>query len=360
MKVNKKSIIGIIFVLLLILVVMLTGFGNKAQENTVVENQVENEEAVEESPIKNGKYEIVVAEQNEELPDEDIYIEINNGDLKLVDGFARLTQVGTFKIENNKLVGKYNEIEYFDQSTNNITKKEISDEIEFEILEGDILKDNIGFGKIFGQTLYQGETYKLSQEYGDTRTWEELYLSFIKNNLKESENALEEEGLLGPFIALIDLNFDDIPELLYYDAEDFINAGDMYTNVYTIEDGNVIYKTKIAIRREERFLKLNNSKIIIHYDENNEPNIDHLKIIENLQGKTISTYNGTHSVWLEDKTGENNQTMTEAEYNQLLIEYFDNIDSEPEVIKSYTLMKDYTDEQKTNIFETAVEEYENR
>ena len=63
---NKKSIIGISFVLLLILVVMLTGFGNKAQENTVVENQVENEEAVEESPIKNGKYEIVVAEQNEE------------------------------------------------------------------------------------------------------------------------------------------------------------------------------------------------------------------------------------------------------------------------------------------------------
>ena len=200
----------------------------------------------------------------------------------------------------------------------------------------------------------------MSQEYGDTRTWEELYLSFIKNNLKENENALEEEGLLGPFIALIDLNFDDIPELLYYDAEDFINAGDMYTNVYTIEDGNVIYKTKIAIRREERFLKLNNSKIIIHYDENNEPNIDHLKIIENLQGKTISTYNGTHSVWLEDKTGENNQTMTEAEYNQLLIEYFDNIDSEPEVIKSYTLMEDYTDEQKTDIVETAVEEYENR
>ena len=37
---------------------MLTGFGNKAQESTIAENQVENAEVLEESPIKNGKYEI--------------------------------------------------------------------------------------------------------------------------------------------------------------------------------------------------------------------------------------------------------------------------------------------------------------
>lgn len=364
---KQKFIILIIVAILTMTLFILSGCGNGKQENTVVEEQVENmqnsienEVVEEENAIKNGKYDIVAGEQNEELPDENIYLEIYDGELKLVDGFAQITQVGTFKIEGNKLVGTYNEVEYLDQSTGSMTKKEISDELEFEILENGTLKDNTGFGKTFDKTLYQGETYKLSEEYGNSNNWEELYLAFIKNDLKESDNALEEEGLLGPFIGLIDLNFDDVPELLYYDAEDFINAGDMYTYVYTIEKGKVTYKTKIAIRREERFLKLPNSKLIIHYDEYNEPNDSYLKIIENLQGKTISTYNGNHSVWIEDQAQGESQTMTEAKYNQILIEYFDNSDSEPEILKSYTLMEAYSDEKKTQIFETAVEEYKNR
>ena len=353
-----------ICVTLTILIFSLSGCGNQTQENTIVEKHVENTEnnirneiIEEQNLVKNGRYDIIVEEQNEELPDEDIYLEIYDGELKLVDGYARITQIGAFEEEGNKIVGTYNEIEYFDQNTNSMSKKEINDELEFEILEEGILKDNKGFGKIFETTLYQGETYKLSQEYGNSDDWEELYLGYIKNNLKESEDALEEEGLLQPFIGLIDLNFDDVPELLYYDAVEFINTGDMYANVYTIENGKVTYKTQIAIRRDERFLKLSNSKLIIHYEGDNEPDFSNLKIIENLQGKTISTYKGKHSIWLDDKAQGNSETMSEAEYNQILIQYFDNSDLEPEILKTYTLMEHYSDEEKEEIFTKAVEEY---
>ena len=84
--------------------------------------------------------------------------------MTLVDGYARITQIGTFEIKNNKLVGKYGKIKYFDQNTNSMLEKEINEELEFEILEDGILKDNIGFGIMFGETLYKGEVYKLEIE----------------------------------------------------------------------------------------------------------------------------------------------------------------------------------------------------
>ena len=359
---KRRILYFLLMIILLISLLFVTGCGQKNEEqnqeniqNTVVEEIVEEPE----SPIKNGKYDVIIVYEDETLPDENTYLEIYDSEITLVDEFAQITQKGTFEIKDNKLVGTYNEVEYFDHSTGDYTKKDISDELEFEILDNDTLKDNLGFGKSFDNILNQGYSYKLSQEYGDSSDWKEMYLSFIKNDLKQSDSATEGDMLLEPFIGLIDLNFDNVPELLYYDAEDFINAGDMYTNVYTIENGKVTYKTKISIRRDEKFCKLPDNKVIIHYDGDGEPDYSHLKIIEDLQGKTISTYNGTHSIWLEDKANGNSQTMTEAEYNQILVEYFDNSDAEPEVLKTYALIEDYSDDQKTEIFETAVEEYEN-
>ena len=171
--VKKEKIFNFVLVLILfVTLIVLTGCGKKNEEQVVENtqnNMVENE-VVEESPIKNGKYEMVI-ESVEELPDEDIYLEIYDNQLTLVDGFAQITQIGTFKIEDNKLVGTYNEVEYFDQNTADMTKKEINDKLEFEILEDGLLKDNIGFGMTFDKTLYQGETYKLSQAYGDSSEW---------------------------------------------------------------------------------------------------------------------------------------------------------------------------------------------
>lgn len=366
--IKKEKLFNLVLTLVLFATLLvLTGCGQKNEEQVVEENTQNNTaknevvEEKEESPIKNGRYDMLVENQDEELPDEDIYLEINDNNITLVDGFAQITQKGTFEIKDNKLIGTYNEVEYFDQSTADMTTKDINDKIEFEILEDGSLKDNIGFGMTFDKTLYQGETYKLSQEYGDSTDWEQLYLDFVKNDLKEDEGAIEDDPLIGPFIALIDLNFDDIPELLYYDAKEFINAGDKYTHVYTIENGKVVLKTTIAIRDNEKFVKIPNGKLVVHYENSSdEPDYNNLKIIEDLQGKTISTYKGTHSVWLEDKAEGNSQTMTETEYNQILTKYFNNDDIEPEVLKTYTLMEDYTDEQKTNIFEIAVEEYKNK
>lgn len=360
--VKKEKIFNFVLVLVLFVTsLVLTGCGQKNEEQIVenTQNDVVENEVVKESLIKNGKYQMVI-ESQEELPDEDIYLEIYDNQLTLVDGFAQITQIGTFKIEDNKLVGTYNEVEYFDQNTADMTKKEISDELEFEILEDGSLKDNIGFGKIFDKTLYQGETYKLSQEYGDSSDWENLYLSFIKNDLKESDYAIEDDPLIGPFIALIDLNFDDVPELLYYDAEEYINAGDMYTYVYTIENGKVTYKTKTAIRHEERFVKIPDENIIIHYDEYNPATKEWMKVIQDLEEKTLTEYNGNYNMWVSNEDGENQEDITAEEYNKITSTYFENTNIEPEILKTYTLMEDYTDEQKTDIFETAVEEYKNK
>lgn len=173
--VNKKLKSIYIVVTLITMMLILTGCRNNTQEeNRIIEgNQVENiqnniaeNEVIEEekSSIKNGKYKMVVQNQSEEVPEEVIYVDIYNGELKLIDVYARITQAGTYEIEGNKLIGKYNEITYFDQNTNSMLEKEISNELEFEILEDGTLKDNIGFGIIFGEPLYKGEVYKLEIE----------------------------------------------------------------------------------------------------------------------------------------------------------------------------------------------------
>ena len=167
---NKKFYIVVI---LIIMMTILTGCENVTQKKskTIEENKVENiqnnnipnneVEEEEKATLKNGKYKMVVQNQNEEIPEEVIYVDIYNGELKLIDVYARITQAGNYEIVGNKLIGQYNEITYFDQNTDNMTSKEINDKIEFEIINEETIKDNKGFGKMFNNILYQGETYKL-------------------------------------------------------------------------------------------------------------------------------------------------------------------------------------------------------
>ena len=138
-------------------------------ENVTTEPEINNvTETVseeEETTIKNGQYNMDVTEEDISLVDEDIYIEIRDNQLTLVDGFAAMTQIGTFEIKDNKLVGTYHTIEYFDQSTAEMTTKSINDALEFEIVNENTLKDNIGFALSLDKTLYKDKIYRLANEF---------------------------------------------------------------------------------------------------------------------------------------------------------------------------------------------------
>ena len=138
-------------------------------ENVTTEPEINNvTETVseeEETTIKNGQYNMDVTEEDISLVDEDIYIEIRDNQLTLVDGFAAMTQIGTFEIKDNKLVGTYHTVEYFDQSTAEMTTKSINDALEFEIVNENTLKDNIGFALSLDKTLYKDKVYRLDNEF---------------------------------------------------------------------------------------------------------------------------------------------------------------------------------------------------
>ena len=129
--------------------------------NNVTEPVIEEEEIT----IKNGQYNMEVTEEDISLVDEDIYIEIRDNQLTLVNGFAAMTQIGTFEIKDNKLVGTYHTIEYFDQSTAEMTTKSINDTLEFEIVNENTLKDNIGFALSLDKTLYKDKVYRFANEF---------------------------------------------------------------------------------------------------------------------------------------------------------------------------------------------------
>lgn len=359
----KRKIISIILLVTIsFCIFMLAGCGESKDEQNTPSEEQNNAEQVEESPIKNGQYNKVLTEEDISLAEGDLYLEIYDNNITIVDNFAPITQKGTFEIVDNKLVGTYTTSEYLDQSTGYMAEKNINEKFEFEILEDGSLKDNIGFGQSFGKNLFKDATYKLYLEYKDISQWKEIYLDFAKKELIESDVAYEGETLLSPFIALIDLNFDNIPELLYYNAENYINAGDMDTYVYTIENGKVVYKTTIAIRRNEKFVKIDkdNEKLIVYYDDDNMPTKERIKVIEDLTAKTLDGYAGSYTMNIEDKNGYSYKEITEEEFNSYISKYFNNTDITPETLKTFELMEDYTDEQKDSIFGAAVEEYESR
>lgn len=359
----KKKVISIILLITISFsLFMITGCGENKEEQSMQQEEQNIIQQEVESPIKNGQYNKVLTEEDISLAEGDMRLEIYNNNITIIDDFAPITQNGTFEIVDNKLVGTYTTAEYLDQSTGNMAEKNISEEFEFEILEDGTLKDNKGFGQSFGKNLFKDATYKLYLEYKDISQWKEIYLDFAKKELKESDSAHEGETLVSPFIALIDLNFDNIPELLYYDAESYINAGDMDTCVYTIENGKVVYKTKIAIRRDEKFIKIDkdNKKLIVFYDDYNMPTKDNIKVIEDLTAETLNGYAGNYTINIENENGYSYKEITEEEFNNITSIYFENTNITPETLKTYEFMEDYTDEQKESIFNTAKEEYENR
>lgn len=174
---NKTTILGgllVLFTIVFTILLTLTGCDDKTQEedknntNTVAvsnEPDKKTEEKPKKDTIKNGMYKLVITEAEEGLADGDVYVEIEDNIIQVADSFAMLAQTGTYEVKGNKIIGTYTEIEYLDHSTGEITKKEINDKLEFELMEdGTVLKDIYGYGKSLDNIMLKGATYKLDED----------------------------------------------------------------------------------------------------------------------------------------------------------------------------------------------------
>lgn len=354
-----KKIVLNILILLLILIIStgLTGCGSKDEnsENTI-ENVTNNvSETEQESVIKNGIYNMALTDEDISLAEGDVYLEIKDNSISIYNNFAQIVQEGTFEIKDNKLIGTYTTIKYLDhQNGGNETEKNINDELDFDILEDGSLKDNLGFGKSIGNNLFEGRTYKLEREYKENATWKDIYLDFILYDLPESTNAEDNDNYSTPFIALIDLNFDNTPELLYYDGDDFADYGGKTTSIYTIENGKVVYKDEMMIKENEKFLKVNNQYVIHYSDQYIEPSGEFINknIIENLEENYLSRVGSDYYY--------NNDKITADEFNEYLNKYFSNINTDnsvEETLESNNIMNVYSEDEKTSIFNDLVNKY---
>ena len=146
---------------------------------------------------------------------------------------------------------------------------------------------------------------------------------------------------------MIDLNFDNIPELLYYDGEDFADYGGKTTSLYTIENGKVVYKDEMIITENEKFLKVNNQYIIYYSDVYYEPSGEFINkdIIDGLKIINISR--------VSDDYYYNSEKISSDEFNEYLDKYCGDINTNnsiEETLESKRIMNSYSKEEKTNIF----------
>ena len=328
----------------------LTGCGNEIENNEEsVENSINTiNEQKQESIIKNGIYNMTLTDEDISFVEGDIYLEIIDNKITMYNNFAQIVQEGTFEINDNKLTGTYTKIRYLDhQNGGKETEKTINDELSFNIIEDGILKDNLGFGKSIGNNLFEGRTYKLEREYKENASWKDIYLDFVLYDLPESINAEDNDNYQTPFIGLIDLNFDNIPELLYYDGEDFADYGGKTTSLYTIENGKVVYKDEMIITENEKFLKVNNQYIIYYSDVYYEPSGEFINkdIIDGLKIINISR--------VSDDYYYNSEKISSDEFNEYLDKYCGDINTNnsiEETLESKRIMNSYSKEEKTNIF----------
>ena len=68
---------------------------------------------------------------------------------------------GTYKIENNKIVGTYTSATYQSHEGIGLVTETIDDRFEFEIKENNNLYDTMGYGQCLGKCLQRNATYEI-------------------------------------------------------------------------------------------------------------------------------------------------------------------------------------------------------
>lgn len=168
---KKSGLIVAIIAIMFSVLIALTGCDDKTEENRKNKENIINkvqtgeEHKTEKGELKNGVYTFVAENEDEEMLEESVSIELEDGKITLYDGFAGLVQEGTYKVDGGKLIGNYNSMTYIDHSNGGeYTTKKINDKIEIYILSDGSLRDVIGYGISLNNTMCTGALYKLNEQ----------------------------------------------------------------------------------------------------------------------------------------------------------------------------------------------------
>lgn len=169
---KRKGLIIAVVAVLFSIMITLTGCDEKSNEKNNVkpvvkegQTQKNPEKDKDEIALKDGTYEYVADEGYEELAG-NIYLQISDGSIMLVDAFAGLTLEGTYKLEGNRILGEYTSMTYIDHSKGGeYTTEAINDEIEFVIQKDGTLVDFNGYGKSLNpdNIMMKEASYKLNE-----------------------------------------------------------------------------------------------------------------------------------------------------------------------------------------------------
>lgn len=151
-----KGLILVIAVIVFSILATLTGCDEKSKNNET-NDDIEQTEQIK---MKAGIYGYV-ATGEEGLYDGDVSITLeDDGTIAVYDAFAGLGQIGTYKIEGNKIVGIYTTATFIDHTNGGDTTKEINDDFEFEIIDEETIKDITGYGGSVDHVMMEGALYK--------------------------------------------------------------------------------------------------------------------------------------------------------------------------------------------------------
>lgn len=168
---KRKGLIIAVFAVLFSILITLTGCDEKSKEKnnekpviSEQQGQKNPEKEPKEITLKNGTYEYVADEENEGLMDGDVYVQIADGSITLVDGFAGLSLEGNYKLEGNRILGTYTSMTYINHAKGGeYTTEAINDEIEFVIQKDGTLVDFKGYGAALDNIMMKDALYKLNE-----------------------------------------------------------------------------------------------------------------------------------------------------------------------------------------------------